>query len=268
LRENHFFHKYLLAMKTRNFLAVMPLLVFFLVLFFMLSCNQAPPMLQAQQSGALVGGGCDGCELMYIGMPPVIKAVDTSAGWREQGRKLLLTGKVYRIDGKTPAANVILYYWHTDNNGYYSPQSGITTRATRHGHLRGWIKTDAQGNYALYTIRPKAYPDLSEPEHIHFSIKEPDIANEYYIDDIVFDDDPLLLASLKRRPPQKRGGSGIVRIVLSENLQIAEHSIILGLNIPNYPLPKNAKTAHENSGLSIGEDSPSFLPFHAWGADA
>ena len=28
----------------------------------------------------LVGGGCDGCELMYVGMPKNIKAIDTSAG--------------------------------------------------------------------------------------------------------------------------------------------------------------------------------------------
>lgn len=229
--------------------------------------------IEAQNARRTVGGACDGCELMYSGMPRTLSSVDTSAGWYEAGRKLLLTGKVYRLDGKTPAANVILYYWHTDNNGYYSPRANMDVRAKRHGHIRGWIKTDAEGNYALYTIRPQAYPDRSEPEHIHILVKEPDIADEYYIDDIVFDDDPLLLPILKRRPPQKRGGSGIVRILLSGNLQIAEHNIILGLNIPNYPAQKTIRSRSENvtpfrSGLSVGDDSPSFLPFHAWGPDA
>jgi protocatechuate 3,4-dioxygenase beta subunit len=40
-----------------------------------------------------VGGACEGCELMYVGMPKEIKAVDTSAGWYEAGQKLWITGK-------------------------------------------------------------------------------------------------------------------------------------------------------------------------------
>ncbi len=69
----------------------------------------------------LVGGGCDGCELMFVGIPKNIKSLDTSAGWLETGQKLLITGTVYKLDGKTPASNVVIYYWQTDNNGYYSP---------------------------------------------------------------------------------------------------------------------------------------------------
>jgi protocatechuate 3,4-dioxygenase beta subunit len=51
--------------------------------------------------------------------------------------------------------------------------------------------------------------------------------------------------------------------LLNGNIQVAEHDIVLGLNIPNYP-----KKINENkSGLNIGEDQPSFTPFHAWGPD-
>ncbi len=35
----------------------------------------------------IVGGGCDGCELMYVGMPKEIKSVDYSPGWTEKGDK-------------------------------------------------------------------------------------------------------------------------------------------------------------------------------------
>ncbi|MEO7048701.1 MAG: hypothetical protein ABI091_25595, partial [Ferruginibacter sp.] len=80
--------------------------------------NQTPPDSTANKT-RLVGGGCDGCEIMFVGMPKNISSVDTSVGWTEKGQKLLVTGKVYKIDGKTPAPNVIIYYWHTDNNGYY-----------------------------------------------------------------------------------------------------------------------------------------------------
>jgi len=63
---------------------------------------------------------------------------------------------------------------------------------------------------------------------------------------------------------ENRGGSGILRVLVSGDLQIAEHNIILGLNIPNYP--ESIKT-EKQSGLQIGEDQPSFIPFHAWGPD-
>ena len=210
-----------------------------------------------------VGGGCDGCEIMFVGMPTNLNASDTSAGWTEKGQKLLVTGTVYKPDGRSPAQNVIIYYWQTDNDGLYSPRKGMNEKAKRHGHIRGWIKTDETGKYSIYTIRPAPYPNEVIPAHIHLSIKEPDLDNEYYPDDINFDDDKLLIPYFKRYPQENRGGSGVVRVLLNDDIQIAEHDIILGLNIPNYP----KKTDENISGLNIGEDQPSFIPFHAWGPD-
>ncbi len=211
----------------------------------------------------LVGGGCDGCELMYVGMPSSINAVDTSAAWNEQGQKLLVTGIVYHLDGKTPAADVIIYYWQTDNKGYYSLINGMDEKAKRHGHIRGWVKTDVNGKYAIYTIKPAPYPNENIPAHIHTSIKEPNIDNEYYIDEFVFDDDKLLTGE-KRKALENKGGSGILRVLISGNLQVAEHNIILGLNIPDYPTTIKSE---KKSGLQIGEDNPSFIPYHAYGPD-
>lgn len=183
---------------------------------------------------AIVGGGCDGCELMFISIPKNITAVDTSLGWYEEGQKLVIKGKVYQRDGKTPATNVIIYYWQTDAEGYYSPIDGMDEKALWHGHLRGWMKTDANGNYTLYTLRPAPYPKTDMPAHIHLSIKEPNISDEYYTDEITFDDD-LLLTQEKRITLENRCGSGILKVQVKNNIQWAEHTIILGLNIPNYP---------------------------------
>lgn len=72
------------------------------------------------------------------------------------------------------------------------------------------------------------------PAHIHISIKEPNIPNEYYIDEFVFDDDKLLNVG-KRRTLENRGSSGILSEQNSDGLQIAVHNIILRFNIPNYP---------------------------------
>lgn len=237
---------------------------------FQTSCKaQIKPTNQNQQTSKMdtvkiVGGGCDGCEIMFVDIPTNINSSDTSAGWTENGQKLLVAGTVYKLDGRTPAQNVIIYYWQTDNDGLYSPKRGMNAKARLHGDIRGWIKTDKNGKYAIYTVRPAPYPNGALPAHIHLSIKEPDVDHEYYPDDINFDDDKLLLPYLKKHPQENRGGSGIVRVLLNGKTQIAEHDIILGLNIPNYSKEKNAE---KRSGLNIGEDQPSFMPFHAWGPD-
>jgi protocatechuate 3,4-dioxygenase beta subunit len=210
-----------------------------------------------------IGGPFENAEFMYIGMSDKINSVDTSAGWKQKGQKLLITGTIYKLDGKTSAPNVILYYYHTDINGYYANREGLDKRVVRHGYIRGWVKSDENGKYAIYTVRPAPYPNSDMPAHIHPAIKEPNIDKEYYIDEFVFDDDKLLTGK-KRRVMENRGGSGILRVLVSGDLQIAEHNIILGLNIPNYP--EKIKTEYQ-SGLQIGEDQPSFIPFHAWGPD-
>jgi len=211
----------------------------------------------------LIGGGCDGCELMYVGMPKVISSEHTSNGWTEGKHKLILTGKVFQLDGKTPASDVIIYYWHTDDKGLYSSNNQTPEQAKVHGKLRGWVKADKTGNYTIKTSRPAAYPNDNIPQHIHLSIKEPDITNEYYAD-LYFDDDPLYLNHKKKYGKIDRAGTELLRIVLDGNIQIAEHNIVLGLNIPDYP---NKSKTDIQSGLQVGEDQPSFIPFHAFGPD-
>jgi protocatechuate 3,4-dioxygenase beta subunit len=196
-------------------------------------------------------------------MPSELKASHTSPGWASGAQKLQITGTVFKLGGKEPAADVILYYWQTDANGYYTPEEGMDSRARRHGRLRGWIKTGADGKYNIYTIRPAPYPNGTNPAHIHLAVKEAGITDEYYIDELVFDDDPLL-TSAKRKAMENRGGSGVLRILLDGEVQVAQHDIILGLHIPNYP--KEGANGF-SSGLEIGEDNPSFTPFHAYGPD-
>ena len=208
----------------------------------------------------IVGDGCDGCELMYVGMPNNIKSVDTSSAWNEKGQRLLVTGKVLKLDGITPEPNVIVYYWQTDSEGNYSKGTG---KSERHGHVRGWVKSDKQGKYSIYTIRPGNYPNSDIEAHIHLSIKEPNIKDEYYTDNLVFSDD-IKLTGTKRKKLKNRGGSGVLRVLIDKDMQVAEHNIILGLNIPNYPISTNNSI---KSGREIGEENPSFTPFHAWGPD-
>ena len=56
--------------------------------------------------------------------------------------KIEISGIVYQRDGKTPAKDVVIYIYHTDQAGHYTAKAGQTGRAKRHGYIRGWVKTD------------------------------------------------------------------------------------------------------------------------------
>ena len=216
-----------------------------------------------------VGGPFENREFIYSGIPKVPSAVDTSPGWIFPGQKLLITGTVYQNDGVTPAPGVIVYYYQTNTEGRYlhRPEEkrsmAPNAQGQTHGFIRGWVKSGSDGRYSIYTIRPGTYPSRDFPAHIHLTVKEPNAINEYYIDDIVFDDDRLLTTA-ERLKAEGRAGSGIVRLVQKERLHIGERNIILGMNIPNYPVPEKSGP---RSGKNIGENIFSFTPYHAWGPD-
>ncbi|WKZ59398.1 MAG: intradiol ring-cleavage dioxygenase [Cyclobacteriaceae bacterium] len=187
---------------------------------------------QSQSAERQVGGGCEDCELMFAGMPATLSWKTKLAPDDEPGERMIISGTIYKKDGKTPAPDVILYVYQTDNTGRYTP-APKQVHAKRHGHLRGWVKTDAQGRYEFSTIRPASYPNSRNPQHIHPIIKEPGLSL-YWIDEFLFEDDPVLTVQDKTRQA-KRGGSGI--ITLSKNaagVWIGKRDIILGINVPNY----------------------------------
>src|SRR5262245_33415835 len=103
---------------------------------------------QPKTNDRRVGDACEDCDMMYEGMPDDIDWQTTISGPDEPGERLMISGIIYKKDGKTPAPNVILYVYQTDNKGIYSP-APRQTAAKRHGHLRGWVKSDANGRYEI-----------------------------------------------------------------------------------------------------------------------
>ena len=186
-----------------------------------------------------VGGPCEGCEAIYENtvpfenLPSFVELPDVS--W--DGKKPMgINGIVYKADGKTPAPDVVLYLYHTNEKGIYPKKGDENGWAKRHGYLRGWVKTDQKGAYKFGSLRPAPYPGRDEPAHIHVIVKEPGI-NEYYIDEFLFSDDPLLTQARKDKL-ENRGGSGIIKIVDVGNMYKGERNIYLGKNIPDYPAQK------------------------------
>ncbi len=200
-------------------------------LFLLTACDTEAQ--RGNQGAGRVGGPCEGCEAIYEGLPENLSWQTVIADSAEPGELLEITGRIFKKDGKTPAKDVILYLYHTNARGYYEPSENQTGWARRHGHLRGWIKTDEKGRYAFRTIRPAPYPNGSDPAHIHCIIKEPD-KNEYWIDDYFFEDDPLITGGIRSRL-QKRGGSGIIKLTKNrDGVRTGRREIILGRNVPNY----------------------------------
>ena len=179
-----------------------------------------------------VGVACDKCKQMYEGMPERLTNTFTIADEAEPGEPMIISGTIYKPDGKTPALGVILYVYHTDSKGIYSrgPNQRV---ALRHGHLRGWIKTGADGKYLFKTIRPAPYPQAQNPAHIHPLIKEQGLTL-YWIDEYLFEDDAFVTAKV-RSQQEGRGGPGITRLTRdARGVWVGKRDIILGKNIPNY----------------------------------
>lgn len=157
---------------------------------------------------------CEGCEAAAERAPGTLTwDVDIARG--EPGEPLILDGTIVQPDGRTPASGIVIYLHQTNAEGLYANGSSETIWSRRHGRLRGWAITDANGRYRFATIKPAPYPDMTLPAHIHLYISEPG-RRPYYVDDVVFDGEHKVDAIYRARQ-QLRGGSGIVRLARTDN---------------------------------------------------
>lgn len=203
----------------------------------LLACasSVSEPAVKGQSTSQRVGGPCEGCEAIHESPVPFAQLpwLDTLPDFTSAGPKLVVEGTVFKQDGKTPAPDVVVYFYHTDQKGVYPKQDGAKGWAQRHGAIRGWIKTNSKGQYRILTLRPASYPGSRIPAHIHVTVKEPRI-NEYFIDDILFDDDTFL-SQQERAHQRGRGGKGIVTLQNKNGMAYGKRDVVLGKNIPDYP---------------------------------
>lgn len=153
---------------------------------------------------------CEGCEATGERAAQGLSWSVVLAGPDEPGQRMRLSGRVYAPDGVTPAPDVVIYAHHTNAQGLYANGSNETEWSRRHGRLRGWARTNANGDYVFDTIKPAPYPDMTMPAHVHLFVQEPG-RRPYYIDDVVFDGEHRVDADYRARQ-ELRGGSGIVRL--------------------------------------------------------
>ena len=193
----------------------------------LLAASVSSPLFAAAAE-AVIGGPCEGCELIFAGMPAELSATARIAPVGAAGEPLTITGTVRTAAGE-PASGIVVYAYHTDAAGIYPPG------ATRHGRLRAWVRTDAGGRYRFATIRPGAYPEGTVPQHVHLHVLEPGCCT-YWIASIHFADDPLLGAEARAAMREGRGGSGLVEPRRdATGAWRVERDIVLGQRVPGYP---------------------------------
>ena len=106
------------------------------------------------------------------------------AGPDEPGERLIIAGKVYSADCRSPLPSTLIEVWQANNAGLYDTDKPGNFTEQVDFRLRGMMLTDQQGNYQLETIMPGRYPvppnlpglekyaGLTRPAHIHFRVSE------------------------------------------------------------------------------------------------
>ncbi|MDF1694804.1 MAG: hypothetical protein P1U56_03195 [Saprospiraceae bacterium] len=145
----------------------------------------------------------------------------------EPGERLILEGTIFQKDGVSPAKNVIVYAYQTNAKGLYEKKGDETGNGLRHGHIRAWVKTDEQGRYKFYTIKPAPYPNLGEPAHVHMTLKGDDF-DEYWISSTWFEGDEIITEDMMKNRTRIGGFSNVVPLQKDENGNwIAHRDIII-----------------------------------------
>jgi protocatechuate 3,4-dioxygenase beta subunit len=182
----------------------------------------------------IIGGPCEGCEAVFEGLPDSLSSRSRIAPEDEPGEPMRIEGTVYDRSGR-PVPGIIVYAYHTNDEGIYPRDESMTGWAARHGRLRGWVRTNGEGRYRFDTIRPGGYPGRDDPEHVHMHVIEPGRCT-YWIDSVTFEDDPRMTGEIRERRADGRGGSGLVEPKREQDgTWMVTRDIHLGKGVPGYP---------------------------------
>jgi protocatechuate 3,4-dioxygenase beta subunit len=142
--------------------------------------------------------------------PAVLTSSARIAPEGEPGAPLVIHGRAFAADRKTPLADAVIFAYHTDREGLYD-RPGTAAHSWR---LRGWAKTGADGRFEFRTIRPGAYPRTSIEQHVHFTIFTAG-GERYHATSLNFEDDKFV-SEADRATSARQGEFGGVRPIRRE----------------------------------------------------
>ena len=116
----------------------------------------------------------------------------------EPGRKIKVTCRIKNESGQ-PVDGALVYLYQTDYKGWYAadaPHVLMYEGDMGHARLFGYVKTDANGQFELFTVKPSGYPQSDLPAHIHVHVNAP--GYRAYVTEFLFDDDERLTGKIRQ----------------------------------------------------------------------
>lgn len=172
-----------------------------LFLLYLLSCNGQEPAPSTQP-------GVQNCSTLKPGDPGFLQL----AGENEPGDPLIIYGKIFDKNSKTPISGASLFLYHTDTAGLYNPvdKSDIA-------RIKGTLTANASGCFKISTILPGDYPNSTGTRHVHYKVKAEGF---HEINDGVFFFRGSANADILHREPEnvlevKKDDAGVWTVVLN-----------------------------------------------------
>ena len=160
---------------------------------------------------------------IYDRSEDLLSNTDTIPDYRSQTNKLKLTGTIYMSDGVTPASDVVLFIEQPNEAGDFELRKTGDSRYVFH---RSWVKTDADGNYTIYTFIPGNDRRYNQLQQIFPIVKAPS-KEEYELESFLFDEDPLLSKRCRKIIKKKSDETRILKLKKEDGIFVAQKDIIL-----------------------------------------
>ena len=137
----------------------------------------------------------------------------------EPGTPLVINGRLFQRDGRSPAPGITVFAYHTDAQGLYD----LPSNGPHSWRLKGWALTDPDGRFEFTTIRPAPYPRRAVAAHVHIGLEGPHLQRRSA--GILFEGDPMI--SRQERDASARAGRfGSVRpVVVRNGVQYVDYPI-------------------------------------------
>jgi protocatechuate 3,4-dioxygenase beta subunit len=145
--------------------------------------------------------------------PSVLTSRARIAPVGEPGTPMVIHGRVFKRDGRTPAPGMCIFAYHTDRTGIYADPS----KGPHVWRLRGWALTDSDGRFEFDTIRPAPYPRRATAAHVHVTIEGPGVPR--FSAGLQFADDNLVTAADREESARQGTFGAVVPVQLRDGVQ-------------------------------------------------